>query len=335
MKIEEFIRLMDSFEKVFIEIPGEKIMTGELPCFEITSPYSKYSKAEYSNDSMDVYVGHTQIGIVYLDMEDGDTEKIPFDKYESTMFSKKKIFKDGKPVTDNFWILCYKEELHKVKNTDIYIADEPVGDSFVGVHSVHVDLSKVSFDHYKTGEPDYEKVAKLALDIAKLKANRKVINWYIDHTYPSDKDDKYGRLTNNYGEEAVSILKRNRINDWGYSPAPYHTKKVAPVIIKISGMSNLPKIPDILDRIEKNKQQTTAGNIMLPTVKTIMGLEDKYDWLFTKLSVYDSDIVIKQNELRAAIYNIILNDGLKTGGPAEQTNKISVDDFDVTIITTK
>ena len=337
MKIEDFLSLLSGFNKVWFEFPDtQDKSSGELPLFEKTSPYSKYSKAEYSNDSMDVYVGYMDMGIVHMEVDQDEHKKLGFDKHQATQYMNKKIFIEGAPVYEHLAIICHKDELHKIKDDElcyeIYMSSESIDEKFPDMCSIVIDLEKITFNHFNTGKPDYNKVAKLAVELAKLKANKKVHNWFIELNGLVEKEDKYSGLNLKFSSEQVEILKKNRINDYGYTPAPNYSKKIAPMAIKVSGMSNLPKVDDIIKRINENKQQTTAGSIMLPTVETIRGLDDnKIADIVIMLHELEVDIDFVQRDMRNEIYNIILNDHLKSKG--ERTEKLELEsgDFKVTL----
>lgn len=338
MKIEDFLSMLNDFNKVWFEFPNvPDKSSGELPLFEKTSPYSKYSKAEYSNDSMDVYVGYLDMGVVHMEVDKDEHKKLGFDKHQATQFMNKKIFIEGAPIYDYLTMICHKDELYRIKEDElryeIYMSSELIGDKFPDMCSVVIDLEKITFNHFNTGKPDYNKVAKLAVELSKLKANKKVHNWFIDLNGLVEKEDKYARLTEEYRQTGLlEVFKKNRINDYGYTPAPNYSKKIAPVIIKVSGMSNLPKIDDIIKRLDENKQQTTAGSIMLPAVETIRGLDDnKMADIVIALHEIEVDIDCVQKEMRDEIYNIILNDHLSSRGERTEKLELETGDFKVTL----
>jgi len=337
MKIEEFINFLNSFDKLFLDLPESVIATGELPCFERTSPFVKYSKSEFSNDSIDVYVGYIEMGIVYLKYDNGEKERFDFgDDYQCTQYMNKKIFIEGKPIMEHLGMACNSDELQKAMDSGLFISNELIGDTFPDMHYVTIDLTKVTFNHYKTGEPDYDGIAKYSLEISKLKANLKVVKWYINAFKFGQEDDKYKRFVMEYTPEQIDFLKKNRLNDFGFSGIPMHYKKLTPIDIKISGLSNLPKVDDIVKRIDENKQQTTAGNLMLPMVQSIRSLDDskKADILIT-YSELTEEIAKKQTELRKLIYNVIINKKLRSRGDITEEKVVLVDDFEIKILMTQ
>lgn len=331
MKIEDFFDLLKSFDKLWFDFEDEPYSSGELPLFEKTGIYSKFSKIDYSNDSVDVYVGYMDMGVVHMDVDNNEKKILGFDKYECTQFMNKKIFIEGKPIKEHMAIACHMDELHKIKNADIYISSKLIGETFPDIYRVVIDMEKVSFNHFDTGEPDYEEAARLVLEIGKMKANRKVMNWFIElHYLAADEEDKYKRLSNKYPPEAVEILKKNRINDYGFSPIPYYSKKKAPLSTKISGLSNLPKVDEVIKRIDENKQQTTAGSLMKPMVENFMKLDDnkKADILLMAAEL-ENKINDTQEKLRKYVYNIILHNNLKSFGDDKITENVVIDDFEV------
>jgi len=311
MKIEEFVELLNSFDKLFIGMPEPFNQTGELPCFERISPYVKYSKAEFSNDSIDMYVGYIENGKVHLNLEGNEEEILGMAEYQCTQYMNKKIFIEAKPISKELAMVCFTDELYKFKETDIFITSKLIGETFPDAHRVIIDLTKVTFDHYNNGDPDYEKLAGYSYELTKMKANLKVVKWFVDKFGMEEVKDRYKRLSMDYSPEQLEILKKNRINDYGFSPIPVYGKKLAPITIKIGGFSNLPKVDDVLKRIETNKQQTTAGKVMKPMVEKISGLDEnkKADILITYNELAEK-ISNTQERIRKLTYNVILKEKL-------------------------
>lgn len=331
MHIEEFISILNNFSKVYFKFPENITKDGELPRFEKLSPYSKYSKSEFSNESIDMYVGHIELGCVHLKLEEGEIDHVKVDRYEASQYMNKKLFIDANPVWKELTMACPEDELYKFSNTELFVSSSPIPE-WDGYVEVVINMSNITFGHYEVGEPDYKRTAELALELSKLKANKKVVDWFVSEYGLMPQSDNTLQLNHKHSAKVYEILTRNRINDFGFSPLPYRIKKITPVQIKISGLSSLPKVTDIIKRIKEQKQQTTAGAIMKPMVDKISGLgDDKKADILILANEYEAMVKDCQNNLRCSIYNIILNNGLETKGENMASEEVMVGDFKITI----
>lgn len=105
------------------------------------------------------------------------------------------------------------------------------------------------------------------LKLQQLKAKQKVFKFYIDEVSPKSQV----KLAGLYGEEAAKWLESIGIKDYGFSPKVtteksgdfYYSKELN---IKISGLSSLPSMKAINDKLTKGSKLNLADQVMLEAI---------------------------------------------------------------------
>lgn len=161
---------------------------------------------------------------------------------------------------------------------DPWIDDQTI--HYVALDAVPV-INRAIAQGYKSGED----VARLVLYGHELRARLKVLGYYYDLKYGAEPIAIEG-----YTPEQAAYLETKGIDkNGGYSPK---TEKLPPTDfytsktfeIKVKGLSSLPKVEDVLDRIKSGKKQTTSGVLIQDAIEWYSRIasceEEKFDlWL--------------------------------------------------------
>jgi hypothetical protein len=113
----------------------------------------------------------------------------------------------------------------------------------------------------------------LEFDMLKTKAAQKVFKYYEDQNAPRDRS---AGLTERYGAEATAWLKEIGLTDGGFAPKVVQAEATDVYIgrelkIAIKGLSSLPKVTDVEERMDdkKGKALTNAMALMAPYVREV------------------------------------------------------------------
>jgi hypothetical protein len=128
-----------------------------------------------------------------------------------------------------------------------------------------VDLSKVPLINRKMVKSVSAKDFFLShLKLSKLKAKQKVFKYYLQIVAPKKQD----KLSDLYGEEATQWLESIGIKDNGFAPKVsveksgdfYYSKELN---VKISGLSALPSVKAVNDKLAKGAKLNLADTLIL------------------------------------------------------------------------
>lgn len=105
------------------------------------------------------------------------------------------------------------------------------------------------------------------LNLEKLKAKQKVFKHYLNLVAPK----KQAKLLDLYGENATKWLESIGIKDYGFAPKVtseksgdfYYSKELN---VKIAGLSSLPSIKAVTDKMAKGSKLTLADNLMIEAI---------------------------------------------------------------------
>lgn len=263
MDIKDFIKILEDND-IFIYPYADKKPKYDrsvIPHFVPRVKEYKMGQIIYGSTTPDIYTTLYIDGTVMLKHTDNRYD----DTFDTGKFENFCLFKYGKPALDRILVHADKEAMILLQ--DLWCAANYV---MVGNNKCyHLDLHKVTFDSYRGGEYKAYALCDLILQEFKEKAINKVLKYY-EFKFSLDKfvsPDKSKNLKDKYDNGFIKILNENYITDKGYNQFFKSKSKPKEYDIKVKGLSNLPKVEDITERIRNDKKQTTAGSLMVETVQ--------------------------------------------------------------------
>lgn len=331
MDIKDFIKIIEEND-VFIYPFADnkpKFDRSIIPHFVPKIKEYKMGKFVYGSITPDVYTTLYIDGAVMLKHTDNRYD----DVFTTGKFENFCLFKEGKPVLDKILVHANKETLLLMRNLWCSANYVVIGNT----KCYHIDLHEITFDSFMKKEYEAYALCDLILQEYKEKAINKVVKYYgFRFSLDSFVDpDKSGNLKKIYDHEFIKILNDNHITDNGYNQFFKSKSKFKEYEIKIKGLSNFPKVEDVIERIKNGKKQTTAGSLMFETTQLFEnGLIDNV--------LYDKMLVSNENNLKVyadLIRNIKYGMYLEGKWFNEFTEKgdqeIQIDDWEFKIVYNK
>lgn len=158
------------------------------------------------------------------------------------------------------------------------------------------------------------------LELEKLKAKQKVFKNYLQQVSPQKQE----QLASLYGEEAAKWLESIGIKDYGFSPKIsleksgdfYYSKELN---VKIAGLSALPSLKAVQDKVAKGSKLTLADTLMIEAIKEYESFVNSpfvqnstakdsliKTWLEAETKATIARVRELQHKLNIALYSIIV-----------------------------
>jgi hypothetical protein len=197
--------------------------------------------------------------------------KLP-EKFGTFVYRNYAVIKDGLVNVEKLPVRVSATTYQKLK------AEGVVGDTTVtdkdALYTVVLNLRTIPVINRKMVNTASAKdlfTKKVAL--AKGKAAQKVYNAYADELLPAKKSEGYAAL---YGDAAATWLKEQGLTEFsGFQPArsvtaPATDKYMAKELkISLKGLSTLPKVSEVRDKIAANGKLNGGANLMADAVKEV------------------------------------------------------------------
>lgn len=176
------------------------------------------------------------------------------------------IIKDGILNVDKLPISCHKKTKELLDNKGIsYVSSD--------AQTATIDLSSLPIINRKMVKSiSAIDLAEQEWELVKLQAENKVYKFYKNELFPK-KSEKFAELV---GEEAAEWLKEIGITDYnGFTPKTDFEESPDSYMsvnlkTKIKGLSSLPKVEAVLDKIRQNKPLKISEWIMSGPIKNYL-----------------------------------------------------------------
>lgn len=176
------------------------------------------------------------------------------------------------------------------------------------------------------------------LELQDLKAKQKVFKFYMDEVSPKNQT----KLLELYGSEGVAYLESIGIKDYGFSPKVkseksgdfYYSKELD---IKLAGLSSLPSMKAITDKIAKRSKLNLADTLMIdainqykafvesPMVQKSTAKESLIEtWLTSETKSTISEVRKIQYELNKVLYSIVVGQAWFTEFSSLEENEMVI-----------
>jgi hypothetical protein len=155
---------------------------------------------------------------------------------------------------------------------------DPMGTgSWVEGHIYEIDLMKLPLiNRTMVKDVSANDLFQKQWDLVNAKAKQKVFNYFFDEYFPPESAKG---IADKYGVEAAAWLSELGVKDYGFSPKvtlaeateAYVGKELA---VSISGMSSLPSVKSVLDKLNAKKKLTTREIALCPAIAEVRGFID-------------------------------------------------------------
>lgn len=322
-----------------------------LPYFEPTEfvGYNiKHLEAQFGSNTPDVSFNLFVEGMVWLDNFGEEKFKGCPSEFATRKFMLFRLFKDGQPCIPALYCNNITEEVENTfKQNGLTVVhhknDEKYGAIFkIGLNDITfasaMALHSVSAYSY----------ASHLLNEARLKAKQKVYNFFLKELgcTPNPQESIPLFSTADYDQDMLELLERNHITPHkGFSP-PFNYKSPKPAFeVKLSGLSNLPKVEEVVSRLKEGKKQTTAGVLMVDTVKECTAIIDSaseskpVNALIIEIQnlqkATESSLEFVSHQIKMTRYAMHLKKLWFTEFTEKSDNTIKIDEVDCNFVVTK
>lgn len=158
--------------------------------------------------------------------------------------------------------------------SDVYAGQDMVGFS----HIFEIDLMKLPLiNRTMVKSVSANDLFQKQWELTQAKAKQKVFNHYFDEYFPPEATKG---ISDKYGPEAAAWLSDIGIKDYGFSPKVTLAEATEAYVgkelqVAISGVSSLPSVKSVLDKVEKNPKKLTTREIALcPAIAEVRGFID-------------------------------------------------------------
>lgn len=186
------------------------------------------------------------------------------DKVDTFVYRTYTIVKDGILNLTKLPVSLTDETLSKLSK-----ATNSVVMTFDGFKQI-IDFSKLPIiNRSMVKEVSAEKLANLEFELLKLQGNKKGYDYFEKLLFPK-KSEEFIKL---YSEEAEAWLKENGITSFnGFAPKTTNAESTdfyMSVVLesKVAGFSSLPKVQDVITKIEGNKPLKPNEALLKPSIE--------------------------------------------------------------------
>lgn len=267
---EQVIKLKESLAQL-TDVQEIKKIAAEIANISSWSPFFKEIVSEagepirnlvFNENRPNVSIKVIKNGYVEIPSEKATELKIP-NQINTHVFRTYTIIKDG--------ILNMKVlPVHLDEVTFNRLKEEKVVDGSYDKENVYLlDLSKLPLiNRNMVKSISAEEFFTSNLELEQLKAKQKVFKQYLQQVSPQKQE----QLSGLYGEQAALWLESIGIKDYGFSPKIsfeksgdfYYSKELN---VKIAGLSALPSVKAVQDKVAKGSKLTLADTLMIEAIK--------------------------------------------------------------------
>ena len=216
----------------------------------------------FNENRPNVSIKITKNGYIQIPDEKATELNIP-NQINTHVFRTYTIVKDG--ILNMKILPVYLDE----KTFNILKSESLVDGEYNSKEVYLLDLSKLPLINRKMVKSiSAQEFFTSNLELEELKAKQKVFKHYLQQVSPQ----KQVQLVGLYGEKAAEWLETIGIKDYGFSPKItlektgdfYYSKELN---VKIAGLSALPSIKAVQDKVTKGSKLTLADNLILEAIK--------------------------------------------------------------------
>ena len=195
------------------------------------------------------------------------------------------------------------------------------------------------------GKTSATQLCKLVLEEQKLKATLKAIKWYYSQEFP--EKEITAETARTFMEKQQAFLESQGINTKTGSFEPptkqaettdfYMAKEFA---IKIKGLSSLPKIEVVAEKMKANKKLTTsdtlvATGVTLYTSEKFKSEREKEDWFDNTMASLKESLGKIRRQVQETKFSVLLGKRWFVEFTSREENTLSIDGYDFTISLTE
>lgn len=142
-----------------------------------------------------------------------------------------------------------------------------------------IDLARLAvINRRQVQAASAQRLGEISIQIAQEKASLKVYRDSYGRLFPPKTS---AGLAEEYGLEAASWLRHVGVVDGSFNPPrttlPPTDQIVVPELsISAKGLSSLPKVSEVLERIQNHKKQTGGGTLMLKAIEELKAFERQH-----------------------------------------------------------
>lgn len=254
-----------------VDVNEIKRIATEITNVSTWSPFFKEDVAEggepilnlvFNESRPNVSIQVTKRGYVEIPDEKASEFNIP-KKIPTHVFRNYTIIKDGILNIKVLPVMLDETTFNKLK-------DESLVEGWYDNKKVYLlDLTKIPLINRKmVKNVSAKEFFESHLQLSKLKAKQKVFKHYLQLVAPK----KQAQLLELYGADAVQWLETIGIKDYGFAPKVsieksgdfYYSRELN---VKIAGLSALPSLKAVNDKVTKGSKLTLADTLMLDAIK--------------------------------------------------------------------
>lgn len=140
-------------------------------------------------------------------------------------------------------------------------------------HTYVIDVSKMPVINRSMAQPmTAQKIFEMEFELYKMKVSQKILNSQIE------KPEASAEFSAKYGEEATLFLKKYGVTPGGFGAKSEAGEAVDPymakaLVVKLSGLSSIPKIDDVKADIAAGKSLTPSKQLMANALKNLENVD--------------------------------------------------------------
>ena len=325
-----------------LDVNEIKRIAAEITNVSTWSPMFKEEKTEggepilnlvFNESRPNVSIQITKNGYVEIPEEKANELKIP-KQIPTHIFRNYTIIKDGILNIKVLPVMLDETTFNKLKN------EELVENEYDNKKVYLLDLTKIPLINRKMVKNVSAKDFFIShLNLAKLKAKQKVFKHYLQIIAPK----KQTQLLELYGADAMQWLESIGIKDYGFAPKVsieksgdfYYSRELN---VKIAGLSALPSMKAVSDKVAKGSKLTLADSLMIEAINEYESFVNspivqkssvKDSLIETWLEAETKEIINKvrelQYELNQVLYSIVVGQAWFKEFNSLEENEMTID----------
>lgn len=261
-------------------------------------------------------------------------------EFNTHVFRNYTIVVDGVLNMDSLPISCSEKTFYTLQANGMFDSNETFEEGKVYV----LDLTAIPIMNRQMSKSlnSAETLCRDYFEQNKYEAAMKVYKYFFNKEFQKEDGvlDSYEKL---YGPEASAFLKENFISKNGFSPktavAPSTDYYIAKEFsIKVAGLSSLPKVEEVIEKMEKGKVSTVSVKLMADAITEYqshkpdeMTPENRKELLETKMKATDVNLKSTRKKIQTAKFAILLGKQWFREFKSREENSLEIDGNKFTI----